>query len=106
MALSPVLITLSTKVLSIKGNTEIVSSTFIAKFLDGSEKWLNRTDKMPVGLRKEDDCGEVTLSKENCTLYWRDWSKNPSIGKWATDYPVSLLPLEITSLFSKKSILA
>jgi len=99
MAISPVLIKLSTKVLSTKGNNEIVSSTFIAVFANGAEKWLNLTKKQPIGLRKESDTNTILL-KENCALYWKDWSKNPTVGTWDKNYPISIFPQEIINLFN------
>lgn len=103
--LTPVIVTLSTKVLATKGNNETVSCTFIAKFANGSEKWLNRTVTQAIGLRKEADNSETLLHKETCALYWKDWSANPSIGTWSEHYPAGLIPLEIARLLPVNSLL-
>ena len=83
----PVSITLSTKVLKATKAFETVSSTFITRFSDGSEKLLNKTKKLPLGLRKEQNNSEIILSKETCTLYYKDWSDSPLFGTFDKNYP-------------------
>jgi hypothetical protein len=76
----PVLITRSVLVLDSKKSKQLVSVTFIAKFSDGSEKFLNDKGWEPIGLLKTSFLGEHVLPKNECCLYYKDWSKNPTYG--------------------------
>lgn len=96
---APVLITRTTKAFEVKGSKELVSTTFIARFEDGTEKFLNSKKWVPIGLRKEEDGEYTPLFKDNCVLYWKDWSKNPTFGTMEENFPPSLLPQEIIDLF-------
>ena len=96
---SPILVNRLTKVIETKGSKELVSTSFVARFVGGSEKVLNLTKWQPVGLRKEADGDYRHLSISECPLYFRDWSKNPIMGKWDIDYPnMPTIPYEILSL--------
>jgi len=105
MAQCPTRISLSVSVLSIKGNKEHVSYSFIATFNGGLQKVLNRKQWMPLGLRKESDKSEIPLSKEVCSLYYKDWSNNPILGTWENNFPVPIIPIELAEMMPKNSLL-
>ncbi len=97
--LAPVFITRSVQVESVKGDNHLVSTAFIARFQDGSEKVLTRKSWDKIGLLRDCDLGERTLSASECALYYRDWAKNPIFGEWGRDYPSpSTIPEEILEL--------
>ena len=89
--LLPTSIVLSEMVLKIKGAKSFVSTTYIAKFADGSEKILNRKSWTLTTLSSaysavSSIATEAVLDK-NCTLYYKDWSLNPAFGTWESNYP-------------------
>ncbi len=95
MALSPVLITRSVAVLDSKKSKQLISTTFIAKFSDGTEKFLNQKKWEVIGLLRTCDIGNQPMSMNECTLYFKDWSNNPMFGTMEGNYPPSTLPNEI-----------
>lgn len=100
MALSPALITRSVMVLETKKNKELVSCSFIARFNNGTEKVLNSKNWQSIGLLRASDIGEVALSINECSLYFKDWYKNPVLGTMKNNMPPTLMPGAITSLFT------
>lgn len=98
MALSPVLISRSVKVFSTKKTKELVSTTFIAKFSNGTEMFLNEKKWQPIGLLRTIDLVDQQLSMDECCLYFKDWSNNPMFGTIQDNYPASTLPHEILNL--------
>lgn len=98
MAISPVLITRSIKVLDTKKSKQLVSTTFIAKFSDGTEKFLNDKKWQVLGLLKSSDLVDQPMSIDECCLYFKDWSKNPMFGTMQENYPASTIPNEILTL--------
>lgn len=105
MPQSPISVSLSVKVLSANKTKETVSFSFIARFQDGTEKVLNKTQSMILGLRKEADGDCFVLSKDVCSLYFKDWTNCPALGKWDINYPIPLIPKEVYELLPKKSLL-
>jgi hypothetical protein len=97
MGLSPVLVNRSVMVLQTKKGKELVSTTFIAKFSDGTEKFLNSKKWEPIGLLKTSFLGEQSLSKDECCLYFKDWSNNPTFGTMQDNYPALLKQIIILS---------
>ena len=95
MALAPISITRSVLVLNEKNSKVFVSTTFIAKFEDKSEKFLNKKQWINKSLFNKSDEGNTPLFMDNCTLFFKDWSKNPMFGDFDKDYPCSLLPKEL-----------
>ncbi len=100
MATSPISIIRSVKVLESKETMQLVSTTFIAKFSSGNEKFLNEKNWMPLGLLKSSDLIDQHLSPNECCLYFKDWSENPVLGTMKDNYPPSTLPNEITYLLT------
>jgi len=96
--LVPVFISRSVQVECVKGSKELVSTSFIARFEDGSEKVLNRKSWSKIGLLRACDLGDQSMSQNECPLYFRDWSKNPIFGKWDSDYPTNIIPQEILEI--------
>lgn len=96
--LVPVLVSRSVQVESFKGSKELVSTSFIARFQDGTEKVINRKTWQQAGLLRQSDIGDVVLTHDECTLYYKDWSKNPVFGKWDKNYPTNIIPEEILEL--------
>jgi hypothetical protein len=103
--LVPVLITRSIMVLSSKGKKELVSTSFIARFSNGSEKVLNKTGWQQIGLIRQSDLIDTPLSKDACALYSKDWSLNPILGSWDKHYPALLIPSDIAVLLPVNSLL-
>lgn len=91
MALLPVSILRSTLVLKENKTKIYVSTTFIAKFQNASHKFLNKKDWISKDLFKKSDEGNVLLSFDNCTLFYKDWSYNPTFSDFYKNYPKSLL---------------
>ncbi len=100
MATSPKLITRSVKVFETKKSKQLVSTTFIARLEDGTEKFLNEKKWQELGLLKSSDLIDHPLSMDECCLYFKDWSKNPTFGTMKENYPPSTLPTEIFSLIA------
>jgi hypothetical protein len=96
--LVPVSIVRSGLILEVTGDKSLVSTTFIAKFSDGTEKMLNKKAWILTELLKGEEAEKepvnVTLSKDYCNLYYRDWSNVPVLGSFDTDYPQTVIPLE------------
>jgi len=90
MALAPIHISLSTMVVKTKKGFELVSNSYIATFGGGVEKVLNKTEWKPIGLRKEADGSVIGLHQDTCCLYFKDWSKNPTLGSFDKNYPLPL----------------
>jgi hypothetical protein len=95
MFLFPVLITRSVAVLDSKKSKQLVSTTFIAKFSDGTEKFLNQKKWEAIGLLRTCDIGDFFMLKNECTLYYKDWSNNPMFGTMEANYPPSTLSNEM-----------
>lgn len=95
---TPILITRTIKVFETKKNKQLVSTTFIAKFEDKTEKFLNQKKWEQIGLLKNTDIEYQILDKNECSLYFKDWSKNPTFGTMQSNYPPSILPNEILNL--------
>lgn len=101
--LVPVSISRSGLILEVKGDKTLISNTFIAYFGQGREKMLNKKEWVPTSILKTGEFAEfgvktpiITLCyKENCALYWRDWSDMPLFGVWGKDYPSLLIPKEV-----------
>lgn len=101
--LVPVSISREGLILKVKGNKTLTSNTFIAYFGQGREKLLNQKEWVLTSLLKTGEFAEygvgtpiVThLYKENCALYWRDWSSMPTLGVWGKDYPSLIIPKEV-----------
>ena len=87
MALFPVVITRSIMVLETKKTQEKVSCSFIARFADGSEKVINAKTWQPIGLLRKSDIGEMVMDNQACSLYYRDWTNNPTRGTMVANYP-------------------
>ena len=90
--LIPVSITRSSLILKAKGSKSFVSTTFIAYFGEGREKLLNRKEWVLTSLLKDGEQSRIEpviehLSKDTCTLYYKDWSNNPILGDFKSDYP-------------------
>jgi len=100
MAVSPILITRSVKFFETKKTKQLVSTTFIARFSDGTEKFLNEKKWQTLGLLKSTDLVDQLLSMDECCLYFKDWSKNPTFGTMKENYPSSTLPDEILNLLN------
>jgi hypothetical protein len=100
MATSPVLITRSVKIFESKKNKQLVSTTFIAKFSDGTEKFLNEKKWQSIGLLKSTDLVDQPMDFNECCLYFKDWSRNPTFGTMEENYPPSTLPNEILKLLN------
>jgi hypothetical protein len=99
MALIPSFIFIESFIIKSNNKKELVSTTFTARFADGTEKLLNLKKWCQKGLTRDCDLnGKTLLSKDNCALYYRDWSKNPLLGTWGKNYPSSLIPNEIEEL--------
>jgi hypothetical protein len=96
--LAPISIIRTIAIMETKNNKELVSTTFIAKFEDKSEKFLNKKEWQPIGLLRSFDLENKLLDETECTLYWKDWSKNPMFGTFENNYPPSLFPKEILDL--------
>ena len=90
--LIPVSISVSQLALNIKKNKTLVSTTHIAYFGNGVEKMLNKKAWIPTSLVNTTEVGygepiNTYLSKNSCTLFYRDWSNNPIFGDFNVDYP-------------------
>ncbi len=77
---------------------EFISISFIAKFSNGMEKFLNEKKWQQSGLLKSIDLIDQHLNLNECCLYFKDWSKNPTFGTIDKNYPPSTLPDEIVNL--------
>ena len=95
MALVPTFITRQSLVLNTKGKKSLVSTSFFAKFADGSEKILNRKEWIFTSLLRDCDFDLIGMDKDKCCLYYCDWGKNPILGEWDKNYPINLIPKEI-----------
>ena len=102
--LAPISIHRSCLILDTKGKKTLISTTFIAYFGEGREKFLNKKEWVLTSLLKNGEQGalepiSVYLSNKECCLYYRDWSNVPQFGQWDKDYPTAtLVPKEITEL--------
>ena len=90
MALSPSSINRSVMVLDSRGNKILQSTTFIASFSGSVVKYLNSKSWVDKRLFTDSDLVEVRLSVNECTLYHRDWSNNPTFGTFKENYPPCL----------------
>lgn len=72
MVTLPIIVTRSIRVFASKKTKELVSTSFIARFEDGSEKIVNSKRWQPLGLLRTSDIGEMVMDKNTCTLYYRD----------------------------------
>lgn len=99
MALVPSFVCVENMVLETKKDMSLVSTTFTARFYDGREKMLNLKKWTLTSLLKSSDfVGKTYLSKNENTLFFKDWSKNPIFGCFNKDYPPSVVPEEILEL--------
>lgn len=95
---TPISIVRSIAIIETKNNKQLVSTTFIAKFEDKTEKFLNKKQWQNIGLLKTSDLENQLLDKNECSLFFKDWSKNPMFGTFENNYPPSILPNEIIDL--------
>jgi len=99
MALVPSFVCVENLVLETKKDKSLVSTTFTATFYDGSQKMLNLKKWTLNSLLKSSDFdGKYYFSKNENTLFFRDWSRNPVFGCFNKNYPSALIPDEITEL--------
>ena len=91
MALLPISILRSTLIVKETKNKLFVSTTFIAKFEDLSNKFLNKKGWVDKNLFNKSDEGDKQLLKSDCTLYYRDWLNNPTFSDFYKNYPKTLL---------------
>jgi hypothetical protein len=75
-AMFPVLVTRSTEVLKTKTSKELVSTSFCARFVDGTEKVKCLHTWQPIGLRFE-NTNVVIMDRHECPLYFQDWTNEP-----------------------------
>lgn len=92
--LTPISITMSRLALETKKNKTLVSTTYIAYFGHGVEKFLNKKEWIVTDLLKLSEIGfdEPTYTRlfsNTCSLYYRDWSNVPTFGLWDKDYPTT-----------------
>jgi hypothetical protein len=89
MALVPCSIILSVLKIKTGKKTSVYSHTFIAKFADGEEKFLNEKKSFVNSLNIVE--GNTLLSIDKCSLFYKDWSKNPMFGTIKDNYPPSII---------------
>jgi hypothetical protein len=83
--MKPILVSRSFIVESTKGDMACTSNTFILKFADGSEKFINQKQAVDIRLLRPFEL-EATISnphveycdKESCRLYHQDYSDYPT----------------------------
>jgi hypothetical protein len=90
--LLPISISRSSLILQVKGSKTFVSTTFIAYFGNGIEKFLNKKEWVLTSLLKDGEQGllepvNTYLSNDECCLYYKDWSNVPFFGLWDKHYP-------------------
>ena len=101
--LAPINLTRSCLVINTKGKKSLLSTTFIAYFGNGVEKFLNKKEWIFTSLLKSSQVigfveNEV-LNHSNCCLYFRDWTNVPSFSSFEKDYPSTpIIPSEILDL--------
>jgi hypothetical protein len=96
MALCPSLVSRSVQILNESAKTYTVSTVFIARFNDGSEKSLHRIDKINKDLVNLCEVGKdnvKVLSFYDSPLYFLDWSTVKSYkNNFEKEYPERVLP--------------
>ena len=93
MALKPLIIRRSTLVKATTDTDELVSTVFHAEFANHTDKAIHFEKWQPLGLRKErtvQEVGEEVMLMSECALYYRDWSDNPTLGKFEENYPKTM----------------
>ncbi len=93
MALKPIIIRRSTLVKKTTATHELVSTVFHAEFANHTGKAIHLENWQPLGLRKEktiQEVGEEILLMSECCLYYKDWSDNPTLGKFQENYPATI----------------
>lgn len=85
--LFPKRITSHTSILDKKSGKVLLSTAFMAIFVDESQKCLTRQKWVSEDLVRPCDLGEHYYSQREQSLYWKDWSDSPTLGRWETDYP-------------------
>lgn len=86
---TPVLITRNATFFEKNGRT-FQSLVFEATFADGTKKVIRDLSRMKIEVTQweRDNVGNwVVMGKDECPLYYRDWSGNPTLGRFKKDYP-------------------
>lgn len=83
LCMFPIIVTRSI----MKINENNLSVVFIARFSNDSEKMLRQICKITAYTKICEIGTEEVLSNKECTLYYRDWTKTPTLGSFETDYP-------------------
>ncbi len=86
----PITITRSGLVLEVKGNKSLVSYSFMARFLNGRVKLINRTswvlNSLLKGEEDEKTPVEIPMNRDECILFYKNWENLPMRARWETDY--------------------
>ena len=91
MLVSPVSISVVSCVKDSRKHKNLVSTSFTARFEDGTYKLLNNTRWEASSLWREINAIDEVLSKDFCPLYHLDWSKNPMLGNFKVNYPSQII---------------
>lgn len=86
---TPVLITRNATFFQKNGRT-MQSLVFEATFGDGTKKVIRDVSRMKIDVTQWelDNVGNwVVMGKDECPLYFRDWSANPTLGCFKKNYP-------------------
>ena len=87
VASSPSTITRSQMIIKSGKGKSLVSTTFNATFANGSQKMLNLKEWVASGLITDALLMETALGRNECVLYFLDWSNNPLRGDFKKHYP-------------------
>jgi hypothetical protein len=91
MFLLPISICVENSVLKTKLELSLVSTTFTAKFSDGTEKMLNLKKWTLSGLIRPFDLdGKIYLNQNSNTLFHKNWINNPTFGDFTKNYPTNI----------------
>lgn len=77
MAKSPKIINRTIQIEKTRNNQSYVSTTFIATFEDGTQKFLNEKKWTDNRLIKKCEICDIVMPFDECTLYFMDWAKMP-----------------------------
>ena len=91
--LKPIIIRRSTLIKKTTDTHELVSTVFHAEFTNHTGKAIHLERWQPLGLRKEktvQEVGEEVMLMSECTLYYKDWSANPTLGSFNENYPAKI----------------
>lgn len=78
MAKSPKSIIRTMQIEKIEKCQSCVSTTFIATFEDGTQKFLNDKKWTDNSLIKQHELSYMVMPFNECTLYFMDWAKMPN----------------------------